>query len=273
MKTLHLIPLLLLVVISLPFSAARAERPLENLPEDQLIQVLQSGLEVLSHRLEAARGELQTLESVRRENDHLQARLARMAEDIKRLELHHRQSVEAVLREKKQVEAALRAAEEKGAEAMSKADELRHELRGATERVAQAEQRLIDGLESASPEVRAWLRENLGQLDWPRKEEWQPKPDDEAHKKTVSHALKEMTICDFVDTPLLEALDYWTALHGVEVTLDTGLAAALAKSGRKLVLNGRVESVILAAALQHYLAPLGLTYRVEKDVIKVIPFP
>ena len=88
------------------------------------------------------------------------------------------------------------------------------------------------------------------------------------NERRIQKALLETTEVSFTDNPLEEALNYLEDLHHIEIWLDK---AALSDEGINsdqqitLVMSG----ISLRSALRLMLEPLGLTYLIEDEVMKI----
>lgn len=88
------------------------------------------------------------------------------------------------------------------------------------------------------------------------------------NERRIQRALSETTEVSFTDNPLEEALNYLEDLHHIEIWLDK---QALQDEGVNsdqqvnLVLSG----ISLRSALRLMLEPLGLTYLIEDEVMKI----
>lgn len=88
------------------------------------------------------------------------------------------------------------------------------------------------------------------------------------NERRIQRALSETTEVSFTDNPLEEALNYLEDLHHIEIWVDK---QALQEEGVNsdqqvtLVLSG----ISLRSALRLMLEPLGLTYLIEDEVLKI----
>jgi hypothetical protein len=88
------------------------------------------------------------------------------------------------------------------------------------------------------------------------------------NEKRIQKALSETTEVSFTDNPLEEALNYLEDLHKIEIWLDK---AALSDEGINtdqqisLIMTG----ISLRSVLRLMLEPLGLTYIIEDEVMKI----
>lgn len=88
------------------------------------------------------------------------------------------------------------------------------------------------------------------------------------NEKRIQKALTETTEVSFTDNPLEEALNYLEDLHHIEIWLDK---AALSDEGvnSDQQINLVMSGISLRSALRLMLEPLGLTYLIEDEVMKI----
>jgi len=88
------------------------------------------------------------------------------------------------------------------------------------------------------------------------------------NEKRIQKALTETTEVAFTDNPLEEALNYLEDLHHIEIWLDK---AALSDEGvnSDQQINLVMSGISLRSALRLMLEPLGLTYIIEDEVMKI----
>lgn len=96
--------------------------------------------------------------------------------------------------------------------------------------------------------------------------EFLPKPS--PAEERIIRALDEPISCDFVDMPLIDALEYFREIHAVQIVIDE---MNLLEEGVAIdePVNLMLHDVRLKSALRLMLKPLGLTFVVEDDVMKV----
>ena len=89
-----------------------------------------------------------------------------------------------------------------------------------------------------------------------------------AAEERIKQALSEQTEIQFVDITLQEAVQYLSELHSIPIILDE---KALAQEGiaTDAILNQNLRRVALRSALNIMLKPLGLTYIIEDEVLKI----
>lgn len=84
----------------------------------------------------------------------------------------------------------------------------------------------------------------------------------------IQKALAETTEVSFTDNPLEEAMNYLEDLHHIEIWLDkTALSDEGINSDQQI--NLVMSGISLRSALRLILEPLGLTYLIEDEVMKI----
>ncbi|MEO1994272.1 MAG: hypothetical protein ABGZ17_03255 [Planctomycetaceae bacterium] len=95
----------------------------------------------------------------------------------------------------------------------------------------------------------------------------------ELHKNSpaeerISAALYETTEIEFLDTPLNDAISFLADLHKISIIIDeTALSEEGLDSGE--VINYQLSGITLRSGLKIMLEPLGLTYVIEDEVMKI----
>jgi tetratricopeptide (TPR) repeat protein len=88
------------------------------------------------------------------------------------------------------------------------------------------------------------------------------------NEKKIQQALTQSTEVAFTDTPLEEALDYLEDLHHIEIWVDkTALSDDGVNTDQPVTLV--MKGITLRSALRLLLQPLGLTYIIEDEVMKI----
>lgn len=81
-------------------------------------------------------------------------------------------------------------------------------------------------------------------------------------------ALDEETSLDFVDTPLIDAVEFLRSRHGIEIQLDrTALSAIGVDANTPITIH--VRNVSLRSALRHMLRDLELTWTIQHEVLMI----
>ena len=84
----------------------------------------------------------------------------------------------------------------------------------------------------------------------------------------IREALRSPTRMEFIDTPLIDAIDYLKDLHGIEIQLDTkGLEEA--GIGTETPVTRKIKGISLAAALRLILDDMGMTQVVRNGVLLI----
>ena len=91
---------------------------------------------------------------------------------------------------------------------------------------------------------------------------------DSPNEKRIQQALKDSTEVAFTDMALKDALDYLEDLHRIEIIIDE---VALTDEGivKDQPVNLVLSGITLRSALRLLLEPLGLTYVIEDEVMKI----
>lgn len=100
----------------------------------------------------------------------------------------------------------------------------------------------------------------------PKPTVWLPAPT--AVESRLRAALDQRTEIAFTDTPLMDVIDFLEDVHGIVVITDVRSLMA-AKVTFDVPVNLELKEVSLRSALRLILAPNGLTYRIEDDVMKI----
>jgi hypothetical protein len=231
---------------------------------------LEAEVRRLSSQLEAAGQHIQKLEAIEKKSHFLEHRVEQLTKHNQDLKAHCDQFVESVEKKlsesSKEWHADLQKAYEHADAADRAAREARAKLRAYDHLVEETQRRLIRGLQSDSPELRAWLRDNLGRLGWPRQKEFNLKLSTEEEKSKLKSALKEKSLSEFLEAPLAECVDFWRECYDV----DIALSADLKKESFDIELTGMTNGMTFAKELKTFLDPVGLTYRIKEGTTIVI---
>lgn len=87
-------------------------------------------------------------------------------------------------------------------------------------------------------------------------------------EERIQEALREETETGFIDTPLKDAIDFIKELHKIQIIIDE---QALVEEGLATdePINLDLSGITLRSALRIMLEPLGLTYVIEDEVMKI----
>ena len=87
-------------------------------------------------------------------------------------------------------------------------------------------------------------------------------------EEKITAALDEMTEIEFIDTPLSDAMDFLSDMHGIQIVLDE---TAMAEDGISSdePLTRTLSGVTLRSALRILLQDLALTYVIENEVMLI----
>jgi internalin A len=96
--------------------------------------------------------------------------------------------------------------------------------------------------------------------------DWKPIP------KKLADALDDVTQCGLDDQPLVDIVEYFRALHDVEIQIDHR-ALAQANVSPETPISIDVRGIQLASALALILEPLGLTYAPRYEVLLITSNP
>ena len=88
-------------------------------------------------------------------------------------------------------------------------------------------------------------------------------------EQKILAALKEESRFEFIDTPLLDVLEYLRELHQVPLVIDSVGVDQRSVNPREDTVTMDLGGLTLRSALIHLLRPLGLTYSVRNDVLLI----
>ena len=87
-------------------------------------------------------------------------------------------------------------------------------------------------------------------------------------EEKIFNALDEPTKIQFIDTPLIEVIDYLKVLHGIEIQIDTRALDDVGLSSDTPITRN-IEGISLRSALRLVLKDLDLTYMVANEVLSI----
>lgn len=102
----------------------------------------------------------------------------------------------------------------------------------------------------------------------PKPTVWLPAPS--GVEERIRAALSQRTDLAFTDTPLADAIDFLEDVHQISIILDVGISQPKKMVGDEPV-NLELSGITLRSALNLMLKPHGLTYRVEDEILKIVP--
>ena len=89
------------------------------------------------------------------------------------------------------------------------------------------------------------------------------------HKqRSIEHTLEEDTQCEFLDTPLSEAMSYFSGFHEIPIVIDQRALEEIGLSTDAPVAK-KLRDVTLRSALELVLRDLGLTTVIRNEVLMV----